>query len=242
MEKNIPDAEYVMPLVFMVVIGTVLLNASSARFVARWLGVTLSRSNGILFVGANPGALLIAKYLQDKGRHVAMVDNSKHLVAEANAEGIIAMRQNIFNDKLEDNLDLLDMGYLIASTGSDEVNTYACRHFNKSFGENGTFRLITKEEMEVTPEQLSEQVLFGPKNDFFNFNEIARKHPHIGELPLDSKEHFIKTIENMNPTENIPLFVKKSNEEDMQPIHCQPENMGCGRKQCFGVYGQGDLG
>jgi NhaP-type Na+/H+ or K+/H+ antiporter len=41
-------AEYITPLVFMIVLGTVLLNATTARLVAKWLGVFLKTSEGIL--------------------------------------------------------------------------------------------------------------------------------------------------------------------------------------------------
>ena len=48
-------AEYITPLVFTVVLGTVLLNATTARPVAHWLGVFLSKSEGILIFGSFQG-------------------------------------------------------------------------------------------------------------------------------------------------------------------------------------------
>ena len=49
-------AEYITPLVFMIVMGTVLLNATTARMVAKALNVIQQDSNGILIIGANMAA------------------------------------------------------------------------------------------------------------------------------------------------------------------------------------------
>jgi len=48
-----PGAEYITPLVFMIVLGTVLLNATTARLFAKAIGVFLTKSEGILIVGAS---------------------------------------------------------------------------------------------------------------------------------------------------------------------------------------------
>ncbi|MBL4939331.1 MAG: sodium:proton antiporter, partial [Lutibacter sp.] len=58
--KGEPGAEYIMPLVFMIVLGTVLLNATTARLFAKVAGVFLKSSNGIMFIGASDFARLIA--------------------------------------------------------------------------------------------------------------------------------------------------------------------------------------
>ncbi|MCB0562550.1 MAG: cation:proton antiporter, partial [Phaeodactylibacter sp.] len=50
---SVPDAEFLVPLVFMIVLGTVLLNATTARMVAKVLKVTQDASEGILIIGAN---------------------------------------------------------------------------------------------------------------------------------------------------------------------------------------------
>ena len=76
-EQGVPGAEYITPLVFMIVVGTVLLNASTARFAAKQLKVTLASSTGIMIVGANKAARLIGEYLQNNGRHVVLLDTNE---------------------------------------------------------------------------------------------------------------------------------------------------------------------
>ncbi|MGB6269363.1 MAG: sodium:proton antiporter, partial [Olleya sp.] len=60
--KGVPGAEYITPLVFVIVLGTVLLNATTARLFAKLVGVFLKTSNGILIVGASKVSRLIGHY------------------------------------------------------------------------------------------------------------------------------------------------------------------------------------
>ena len=73
--KGVKDSEFITPLVFMIVMGTVLLNATTARFIAKSLGVFLKKSNGILIIGASEVSQLIARYLKDNNRHVVLIDS-----------------------------------------------------------------------------------------------------------------------------------------------------------------------
>ncbi len=206
---GIPGAEYLTPLVFMIVLGTVLLNATTARLVARWLGVTQEASNGILFVGANKAARLIAKYLQDNGRHVVLVDSNEKNVERARAMGLEALRANIFTDDLEEQFELVDVGYLLAFTSNADVNEFAVTRYRKVFGENGTFRLLTAEELRQDPAELPETGIFSYTDDYLNFNEVARDYPYIHEEPIRSVDELRQLIRQMSLIDfRLPLFIK----------------------------------
>ncbi len=203
-----PGAEYITPLVFMIVLGTVLLNATTARPFARLVGVFLKTSKGILIVGANNFSRLIAKYLADNDRHVVLVDTNRENVNEAQEMGLQAVEANIFSEDLTTNIEFSDMGYLMALTASKEVNNYALNRFAPSLGENGAFRLITHEEIN-TEEAEDPNILFSTSDDFINLSEVARDFPVINELEVTSKEHFTETIDTIKSSkERIPIFLK----------------------------------
>ena len=56
--------------IFMIVLGTVLLNATTARLFAKMIGVFLKKSEGIVIIGASKVSRLIAQYLIDNGKEV----------------------------------------------------------------------------------------------------------------------------------------------------------------------------
>ncbi len=206
---GIPYAEYLTPLVFMIVLGTVLLNATTARPMAYLLGVIQEASTGILIVGANKAARLIAKYLQDNGRHVALIDSNEKNIERARAMGLEAFKANIFTDDLEEMLELVDMGYLIALTSNADVNEYAVTHYKKVFGEHGAFRLLTSEELRKDPSELPESGIFSYTDDYLNLNEVARDYPYVRETPILSVEDLQQCIRQMSLIDfRLPLFIK----------------------------------
>jgi len=206
--KGVEGAEYITPLVFVIVLGTVLLNATTARLFAKIVGVFLKQSNGILIVGASKVSRLLGHYLETNGRHVVLIDSNQSNIAKAKELGLEAMTTNIYSDNLMDNIELNDVGYLMAMTGNAEINKYAINKFSKQFGENGSFRLVTASEMN-NPNDNPKQGLFSHTDDYITLAEITRKYPSIQEIDIEDKEHYANLIEITNKDKDmIPLFLK----------------------------------
>lgn len=217
MARGEPGAEYITPLVFMIVLGTVLLNATTARFFARVAGVFLKKSEGIVIIGASMASRLIAEYLHNNNRHVVLIDNNQNNIDKAKKLGLEAINSNIYSDTLADNIELSDIGYLMALTANSDINQYAIDTFKKQFGEHGSFRLITTDEMN-DPENNPREGLFSHTDDFIKLTEAARKYPEVNEIDLKDQEHFEGLIEIIKADENIvPLFLKTP-DNDLQII------------------------
>ena len=212
-DKGVEDAEYITPLVFMIVLGTVLLNATTARLFAKIAGVFLTKSTGILIVGASKVSRLLGHYLESNGRHVVLIDSNESNIEKAKELGLEAMSTNIYSDTLMDNIELSDVGYLMALTGNPDINKFAINKFSNQFGENGSFRLVTTQEM-LDDTNNPKEGLFSHKDDFNRLSELTRKHPSIQEIDLESKAHYEELIKISNNDEDIiPLFVKDNDGE-----------------------------
>ena len=212
-KNGVPGAEYITPLVFMIVLGTVLLNATTARLFARLAGVFLNKSEGILIVGASEVSRLVGNYLEQNGRHVVLIDSNEFNIEKAKDLGLEALNTNIYSDKLLDNIELNDVGYLMALTGNSDINKYAINKFSKQFGENGSFRLVTTDEMN-DPSNNPKEGLFSHTDDYNTLIEVTQKYPLIQEIELKDKPHYEKLIEiTNNDVDRIPLFLKDSNGE-----------------------------
>ena len=210
-QYGVEGAQYITPLVFAVVLVTVLLNATTARFFAKIVGVFLKTSEGILIVGASKLSRLIASYLQKNGRHVVLVDSNKSNIAKAKDLDLEAWPANIYSDDLSSNVELSDVGYLLALTGSQEVNQQAISRFGSIFGETGTFRLMSSEE-KLLDNHSDNSTLFSHTHDFNMLEEVSRTYPSIQEIPVDSKKQLMKLlsiIEKDNDT--VSLFLKLPN-------------------------------
>lgn len=208
MLRGEPGAEYITPLVFMIVLGTVLLNATTARLFAKAVGVFLTKSEGIVIIGASKISRLIGHYLMNSGRHVVLIDNNETNINKAKKIGLEAFTANIFSDSLTDNIELNDVGYLMALTGNSDINKFAIKKFGKQFGENGSFRLVDTDEM-IDPENNPTEGLFSHTDDFIKLMEAARKYPAIHEIALNSQEHYLDLIKITEADEDIiPIFIK----------------------------------
>jgi hypothetical protein len=207
-DKGEAGAEYITPLVFMVVLGTVLLNATTARYVAKWVGVFLRHSEGILIVGASKVSRLIGAYLKNNNKHVVLIDNNPSNIEKAKKIGIEALVGNIYSDTLTDNIELNDMGYLFAITGNPDINRMATEKLGPQFGEHGTFRVLCQDDPKKGNGQ-SKDKLLSDTDDFARLMEIALNYPAIREVKLRDTAHFRKLLQlatdNINRT---PLFLK----------------------------------
>ena len=206
--KGIEGAEYITPLVFVIVLGTVLLNATTARLFAKLVGVFLTQSNGILIVGASKVSRLIGHYLESHGRHVVLIDSNQNNINKAKELGLEAINTNIYSETLTDNIELNDVGYLMALTGNSDINQYAINKFSKQFGENGAFRLVSTEEM-LDANNNPQEGLFSHTDDFSTLTDVTRKFPSIQEIEIIDKAHLMDLIKTTNEDKEIvPLFIK----------------------------------
>ena len=137
-----------------------------------------------------------------------LIDSNQNNIQLAQEAGLESINTDIYSDALEDNIELNDVGFLMALTGSADINDYAIKKFSEQFGETGSYRLITVDEM-YNPDNSPREGLFSHTDNFISLTEVARKYPEIHEIELKSKGHYDELIEITNHDEDIiPLLVK----------------------------------
>ncbi len=217
-KQEVDGAEYITPLVFMIVLGTVLLNATTARFFAKMVGVFLKKSDAVLFVGASKPVRLIANFLKEKGKRVILIDSNKSFIQEALDSDIEAFKVDVYDDELANNIELNDVGYLIALTGSDQVNMHALNKFSENFGEQGAYKLASSKEITEASDSDRES-FFTPHDDYINLSEAYRENPIINKVNISNQKEYNSLLEVLSKEEkSIPLFV-----ENKQGIYLLPE-------------------
>ena len=235
-QLEVPYAEYITPLVFSVVLVTVLLNATTARLFAVLVGVFLKTSEGILIVGASKVSRLIAGYLQKNGRHVVLLDSNQTNVSQAQSLGLEAFSGNIYTDDLSENIELSDVGYLLALTASAEINQLAINKFAPTFGETGTFRLMSAEEKQKGLD-LDNPEYFCSTHDYTMLDEVARQHPSIQEAPVEDIDQFIRLLKILsNNKDTVPLFLKHAN--GYLEVICDPKSFEVGPESALVYLGK----
>jgi len=139
------QAGELVPLVFIVILGTVTFYGLLAVPLARKLGLSDANPTGILFAGADPWICVVAKGLMDEGHQVLLLDTRFDNISAARMEGLRAIRANILSEYAEEELDFSGLGHLVAATPNNEVNSLAAREFQHRFGKVNVWQLTPKD-------------------------------------------------------------------------------------------------
>ncbi len=135
------QANMLVSVTFLVIIGTVVIYGLSAGPLARRLGLAESDPQGLLLVGAHLGARQLASVVQEAGFKVVLADTNPHNCRQATAESLRAYCGNILYEEFIEEMDLGGIGRLLAMTSNDEVNTLACLHMAEIFGRAHVYQL-----------------------------------------------------------------------------------------------------
>ncbi len=165
-EAGVAQAEQLLPVTFLVIIGTVTIYGLGAFPVARRLGVAQLDPQGALIVGAHSWARAIGQALEREGVRVTLVDSNRAHVAAANLAGLPARYGAILSEKVLDEIDLYGISRLLAVTSNDDANSLAALHFAEIFGRAEVYQISpgngdSSGRKSTSPEHLAGRFLFG---------------------------------------------------------------------------------
>jgi NhaP-type Na+/H+ or K+/H+ antiporter len=204
---NYPGAESLVPMVFTIIVGTVVIQSLSGRLVAGWLGIASPEPTGVLIVGANSAALFYAKALQDAGHRVLVASMSWDGTSKARMAGLPVFYGSAVSSYAERHMDLLGLGNLLAMSYRPGLNELACVKFRYEFGRDSVFTVKQNSESSHEKHQISGaaagRILFDGEysmddlrdifdgdvdtktteiTDSFSYDEYLQKHP--SRIPL----------------------------------------------------------
>jgi NhaP-type Na+/H+ or K+/H+ antiporter len=198
------EAYLLLPLTFLIIVGTVVIQGSSAKWFAGKLNVLRRIPNGILIVGANELAREVALALKEHNVDVVLADTSLTHINDAKSMGLNTYEGNILADQVFEEMDLSMVGKLLALTSNSGINTSACRWFEQELGEENVFRLITKTEVENPSLPLPRNVWTNTRNDYIALIQEIRAGG-LKEKTLNSNNEYAAFKKEMN-NKVIPLF------------------------------------
>lgn len=145
-EQGVPQAELLMPMAFIVIIGTVVLQSSTAGWLARKLGVAEPEALGFLIIGANPVAIAIGKALQEQGYRSVLTDTNWEYIRNARMEGLSVYYGNAVSAHADRFLNLVGLGKMIGCSRRSEHNALAAIKYKGEFGSNNIYTLRSSQD------------------------------------------------------------------------------------------------
>ncbi|MDE1328765.1 cation:proton antiporter [Vibrio aestuarianus] len=138
---GVEGATLLVPLTFMVIIGTVILQSATARPIAIALKVAEPAPRGFLVIGANDVARELGKAFAKYDCRVVLTDSNWDYISQARMAGLANYYGNPISSHADEYLNLIGIGHVVALTPDKHFNIMACMHFLSDFGEKRVFCL-----------------------------------------------------------------------------------------------------
>lgn len=152
------QAGALVPLVFMLIITTVILQSLTARPLARLLRVAQPAEYGFLILGANKVARLIALALKKHEVPVILADPNWENVRQARMDNLQVYFGNPVSEHASTHLDLTGIGRFMAISPYKHMNSLATYHFLDWFGGDSVYSLADGDQDQKARHQTAEKI------------------------------------------------------------------------------------
>ena len=210
-DMGYPGAELLVPLTFSVIIGTVVLQSTTAGALARYLGVAEPESKGYLIIGANSVARAIGAALQQQKVPVLLTSSSWGDIRSARMAGLPTFYGRAVSEHADHHLELVGMGQMLGLEPHVNMNALAAMRYRPEFGHNRIYQLASKDNdnkttdrFDVAIEHLGE-TLFGEEINYATLATLIAKGATIGATTL-SENFDAEAYESSRGPESTPLF------------------------------------
>lgn len=208
-DAGIDQAALIVPLTFVVILGTVIIQGLTAGPLAKLLGVAEPEPRGVLIVGAHPLARAIGTALKEAGFPVQLSDTSWEAVREARMEGLRAFYGSPVSEHADRHLDLIGMGRLLALSPSAQLNALACLRYASEFGRGRVYALETSREQSARSARNVAQHpayrLFGDEVTYGQLASMVAKGAEMRRTRLTESFGFEDYLAD-NAAELVPMF------------------------------------
>jgi CPA1 family monovalent cation:H+ antiporter len=219
-EMGYEGAGNLVPLVFTIIIGTVVIQGLTGRVVARVLGIADPEPSGVLIVGANALALTYGEALQKAGHRVLVASTGWDGISDARMKGLPVFYGSPVSSYADRHLNLLGLGKLLALSHRPGLNELACLRFRYDFGRDAVYTVRQASEGEHEKYQISGQsggrVLFSGKLSVSELLSRIAKGAEIKATELTS-EFDINALRERYP-DGVILFVTGDNGKLYFPV------------------------
>ncbi|WP_222105067.1 cation:proton antiporter [Denitromonas halophila] len=205
-QKGYAEAVLLVPLTFVIIIGTVVLQSLTAGPLARLLNVAEPGSGGFLIVGANPLARAIAKALTQNDVSVRLTDMLWDNVSRARMAGLQTYYGNPLSEHAEVYLNTAGLGRVLAMTADEHLNELACTRFKGDFGPKRVFALrVGAREKGRKAVSLAGLDAFGEGNNFVELSRRLARGAEIRQTNISEAFSF-EQFSNNYGERAVPLF------------------------------------
>ncbi|OQU00472.1 sodium:proton antiporter [Vibrio parahaemolyticus] len=211
-EYGVDGSSLLVPMTFMVIIGTVVLQSATARPMAIALGVAEPAPRGFLLIGANRVAREIGQALARYDRRVLMTDSNWEYISQVRMMGLDYYYGNPISSHADDNLNMIGIGQVVALTPDQHFNIMACMQFVDEFGEDKVHCLQKVKtngngsEKHSVAQEYHGKLLMGGNVSYTQLASLLSRGAEIKHTKLSENFTYQDYLEHHKTNLVIPLF------------------------------------
>ena len=220
-QHGINGGDSIKALVFLTIIMTVVCQGLTAGWIAKCLQITSKQTTGVVIVGCNPLSLLIARFFQERGEPVVMIDTEPERTAQAEAQNLRVITSSALDLGVLEEAGLASMGTFLAMTSNGEVNFVLAQRAGEEFNPPRVLAVFPRDPQATTSTNENKvHQAFVPDFAIKTWNEyLSDGRVKLGTTTL-SESDFVPQQAHMQALiqsgELIPLLVER--EEYLQVL------------------------
>ena len=143
LEGQVENAALIVPLTFVLIIGTVVVQSLTAGTLASRLGLSSRGEQGVLMTSSNKVAIVLGEALRDNGIKVLFSDTRRDGLHEARMKGMATFYGSPLSEHADRHMDLTGYNWLWAMSLNAEANAMVCSRLRPAFGPKHVFSVQT---------------------------------------------------------------------------------------------------
>ncbi|QSJ18356.1 cation:proton antiporter [Nostoc sp. UHCC 0702] len=212
-KRGINGGDSIKALVFLTIIMTVVCQGLTAGWVARCLQITSKEATGAVIVGCNPLSLLIARFFQERGEHVVMIDTDPECFSQAEAQNLRVISSSALDAAVLEEAGLGSMGTFLAMTSNGEVNFVLAQRAAEEFKPPRVLAVFPRDPQATVSSNSKVNQAFATDLPIKTWNEYLNDgRVKLGTITLDETE-FANQLERIQEKIQtgvlVPLLVER---------------------------------
>lgn len=156
-EIGYEGAEIIVPMVFLVIIATVVVQSLTSRAVATLLKVRAPAPTGYLIFGSSKFNRMLAKEMINQEMTVTVADTNWDAIREARMMDIPVYFGNPMSDHAARHLNIATFGTVLVMSPYKQLNPPIAYHFEYTLGKEKVWALTNNEQSTRPSHQVSKQ-------------------------------------------------------------------------------------
>ncbi|MBD2412673.1 sodium:proton antiporter [Nostoc calcicola FACHB-389] len=222
-QRGINGGDSIKALVFLTIIMTVVCQGLTAGWVAKCLEITSKDATGAVIVGCNPLSLLIARFFQERGENVVMIDTDPQCLLQAQAQNLRVIANSALDAAVLEEAGLASMGTFLAMTSNGEVNFVLAQRAAEEFNPPRVLAVFPRDPQANSSANNKVNQAFIPDLAIKTWNEYLNDgRVKLGTTTLNESEfstQYDRIQEKIRTGVIIPLLVEREERLQVMPAN-----------------------